>query len=222
MALVNLLDVNLSFGGPHVLKDVNFQVDPGERVCLLGRNGAGKSTLMKVITGAMKPDTGVVSRQPNAVFTQLTQEVPKDMEGSVIDIVASGLRPIGEHEEEWERDVRVDNLIDRLQLNAQAEFGELSGGLKRRVLLARALAGQPDFLLLDEPTNHLDLESILWLGKTRIVFRDARPDVLAETGDAYRRTGSWTPRKLGVRLRHVPRAQRRSARRRGEAKRRLR
>ncbi|ATC66010.1 ABC transporter ATP-binding protein [Nibricoccus aquaticus] len=163
MALVNLLDVNLSFGGPHVLKDVNFQVDPGERVCLLGRNGAGKSTLMKVITGAMKPDTGVVSRQPNAVFTQLTQEVPKEMAGVVIDIVASGLRPMGEHEEEWERDVRVDNLIDRLQLDAQAEFSALSGGLKRRVLLARALAGQPDFLLLDEPTNHLDLESILWL-----------------------------------------------------------
>jgi ATP-binding cassette subfamily F protein uup len=163
MALVNLLDVNLSFGGPHVLKDVNFQVDPGERVCLLGRNGAGKSTLMKVITGAMKPDTGVVSRQPGAVFTQLTQEVPKDMAGTVIEIVASGLRPMGEHEEEWERDVRVDNLIDRLQLDAQAEFSALSGGLKRRVLLARALAGQPDFLLLDEPTNHLDLESILWL-----------------------------------------------------------
>ncbi len=163
MALVNLLDVNLSFGGPHVLKDVNFQVDPGERVCLLGRNGAGKSTLMKVITGAMKPDTGFVSRQPGAVFTQLTQEVPKEMAGVVIDIVASGLRPMGEHEEEWERDVRVDNLIERLQLDAQAEFSALSGGLKRRVLLARALAGQPDFLLLDEPTNHLDLESILWL-----------------------------------------------------------
>jgi ATP-binding cassette subfamily F protein uup len=163
MALVNLLDVNLSFGGPHVLKDVNFQVDPGERVCLLGRNGAGKSTLMKVITGAMKPDTGVISLQPNATFTQLTQEVPKEMRGVAIDIVASGLRPLGEHEEEWERDVRVDNLIDRLQLDAQAEFAELSGGLKRRVLLARALAGQPDLLLLDEPTNHLDLESILWL-----------------------------------------------------------
>jgi ATP-binding cassette subfamily F protein uup len=163
MALVNLLDVNLSFGGPHVLKDVNFQVDPGERVCLLGRNGAGKSTLMKVITGAMKPDTGVVSRQPAAVFTQLTQEVPQDMRGRVLEIVASGLRPLGEHEEEWERDVRVDNLIERLQLDAEAEFAELSGGLKRRVLLARALAGQPDLLLLDEPTNHLDLESILWL-----------------------------------------------------------
>jgi ABC transport system ATP-binding/permease protein len=163
MALVNLLDVNLSFGGPHVLKDVNFQVDPGERVCLLGRNGAGKSTLMKVITGAMKPDTGVVSLQPNAVFTQLTQEVPKDMTGVVIDIVASGLRAPGDHEEDWERDLRVDNLIERLQLNPQAEFAELSGGLKRRVLLARALAGQPDLLLLDEPTNHLDLESILWL-----------------------------------------------------------
>ncbi len=163
MALVNLLDVNLSFGGPHVLKDVNFQVDPGERVCLVGRNGAGKSTLMKVITGDMKPDTGVVSRQPGAHFARLQQEVPADMRGAVYDIVAAGLRSASAHEEDWERDIRLENLFEQTGLDPHAEFAELSGGLKRRALLARALAGQPDMLLLDEPTNHLDLESILWL-----------------------------------------------------------
>ncbi|HTQ29672.1 MAG TPA: ATP-binding cassette domain-containing protein [Opitutaceae bacterium] len=163
MSLFSLLDVNLCFGGPAILDKINFQVDPGERVCLLGRNGAGKSTLMRVIAGEMKPDTGDVFRQPGAVFTRLTQEVPTDVSGTVIDIVASGLRPQGEHEEDWERDIRVDNLLDHLQLPPQTEFSELSGGLKRRVLLGRALAGQPDLLLLDEPTNHLDLESILWL-----------------------------------------------------------
>jgi ATP-binding cassette subfamily F protein uup len=163
MSLFSLLDVNLCFGGPAILDKINFQVDPGERVCLLGRNGAGKSTLMRVIAGEMKPDTGDVFRQPGSLFTRLTQEVPTDVEGTVIDIVASGLRPQGEHEEDWERDVRVDNLLDHLQLRPQAEFVQLSGGLKRRVLLGRALAGQPDLLLLDEPTNHLDLESILWL-----------------------------------------------------------
>jgi len=162
MALFSLLDVHLSFGGPAVLENVNFQVDPGERVCLLGRNGAGKSTLMRVIAGEMKPDTGAVFRQPGALFTRLEQEVP-ELEGTVHDLVWSGLRPPRDHEEDWEREVRVENLIERLQLRPNAKFSALSGGLKRRTLLARALAGQPDLLLLDEPTNHLDLESILWL-----------------------------------------------------------
>ncbi len=163
MALFSLLDVNLCFGGPAILENVNFQVDEGERVCLLGRNGAGKSTLMRVIAGEMKPDTGAVFRQPGSLFTRLTQEIPSDIAGSVHDIVSSGLRPIRDHEEEWEREIRVEQLIEKLQLSANATFSELSGGLKRRTLLARALAGQPDLLLLDEPTNHLDLESILWL-----------------------------------------------------------
>jgi ATP-binding cassette subfamily F protein uup len=163
MSLFSLLDVNLCFGGPAILDKVNFQVDPGERVCLLGRNGAGKSTLMRVIASEMKPDTGDVFRQPGSVFTRLNQEVPADVSGTVIDIIASGLRPQTEHEEDWERDVLVDTLIEHLQLTPGAKFEELSGGLKRRTLLGRALAGQPDLLLLDEPTNHLDLESILWL-----------------------------------------------------------
>lgn len=164
MALLSLLDINLSFGGPAVLEGLNFQVDAGERVCLLGRNGAGKTTLMRVISGEMEPDSGDVYRPNGAVYTRLPQEVPSDLEGSVHDIVYSGLRPNDDHhEEDWERDVRVDDLLERLNLSAETEFTELSGGLKRRVLLARALAGQPDLLLLDEPTNHLDLDSILWL-----------------------------------------------------------
>ena len=163
MSLLGLLDVSLSFGGPAILDKVNFQVDPGERVCLVGRNGAGKSTLRRVIAGEMKPDTGDIFRPGGAVYTRLTQEVPTDIVGSVHEVVASGLRPARIHEEDWERDIRLEDLIARLQLNGAAEFSTLSGGLKRRVLLARALAGQPDLLLLDEPTNHLDIESILWL-----------------------------------------------------------
>jgi len=163
MALLSLLDINLSFGGPAVLKNVNLQIDPGERVCLLGRNGAGKSTLMRIIAGEMKADTGDVFRPSGALYTRLTQEVPTDVHGPVHDLVATGLRKATDHEEDWEREVRIENLLDRLQLDPHAEFSTLSGGLKRRVLLARALAGQPDLLLLDEPTNHLDIESILWL-----------------------------------------------------------
>jgi ATP-binding cassette subfamily F protein uup len=163
MALLSLLDISLSFGGPAVLEKINFQIDPGERVCLVGRNGAGKSTLMRVIAGETKPDTGDVFRPAGALYTRLTQEIPTDVRGTVHDLVAAGLRPAGAHEEDWERDVRVEDLIAHLELNPQEEFSALSGGLKRRVLLARALAGQPDLLLLDEPTNHLDVESILWL-----------------------------------------------------------
>jgi ATP-binding cassette subfamily F protein uup len=180
-SLLNLLDVSLHFGGPAILEKINFQIESGERVCLVGRNGAGKSTLMKVIAGEMQPDTGDVFRPPGSVYMRLTQEVPADLRGSVHDIVASGLRPNDDHhEEEWERDVRVEDLITAIGLPPLKEFSELSGGLKRRALLARALAGQPDLLLLDEPTNHLDLESILWLEEFLL---EKKPTLLFVTHD---------------------------------------
>ena len=168
MALFSLLDLSHAFGGAPVLDHVNFQVDPGERVCLVGRNGAGKSTLMKLIAGDMRPDSGQVFRQPGAHFARLVQEVPQDLAGTVHDVVASGVRRDADghaagHEEDWEVDVRIEDLIARLQLDPHAEVSTLSGGLKRRVLLGRAIASKPDLLLLDEPTNHLDIESILWL-----------------------------------------------------------
>jgi len=180
-ALLTLLDVTLHFGGPAILEKVNFQVDPGERICLIGRNGAGKSTLMKVIVGDMKPDTGDVFRPSGAVYRRLTQEIPADLTGTVHDIVYGGLRPNDDHhEEDWERDVRVEDLIAAIRLPAQQDFAALSGGLKRRALLARALAGQPDLLLLDEPTNHLDLESILWLEEFLL---EKKPTLLFITHD---------------------------------------
>jgi len=180
-ALLNLLDVNLAFGGPAILDHVNFQIDPGERVCLVGRNGAGKSTLMKVIMGEMKPDSGDVFRPQGSLYARLTQEVPTDVTGNVHDIVASGLRPNDDHhEEDWQRDVRVEDLVAHVGVPPTQEFSALSGGLKRRVLLARALAGQPDLLLLDEPTNHLDLESILWLEE---LLLETKPTLFFVTHD---------------------------------------
>ncbi len=180
-ALLTLLDVTLHFGGPAILENINFQVDPGERVCLLGRNGAGKSTLMKVVTGEIKPDTGDVFRPSGSVYRRLTQEVPVGLAGTVHDIVAGGLRSNDDHhEEDWERDVRVEDLIHGIGLQPADEFSALSGGLKRRALLARALAGQPDLLLLDEPTNHLDLESILWLEEFLL---EKRPSLFFVTHD---------------------------------------
>jgi ABC transport system ATP-binding/permease protein len=163
-SLLTLLDLTLHFGGPAIFEKVNFQIEAGERVCLVGRNGEGKTTLMRVISGEMKPDSGEVFRPPGAVVARLPQEVPADLRGTVHDLVVGGLhaRDAG-REEDWERDVRVEDLIQEVGLEAEREFATLSGGLKRRALLARALAGRPDLLLLDEPTNHLDLDSILWL-----------------------------------------------------------
>jgi ABC transport system ATP-binding/permease protein len=163
MSLFNLLDVSLSFGGAPVLDHINFQVDAGERVCLLGRNGAGKSTLMKVVSGDMKPDSGSISRQPGAVFRRVEQHVPREIAGAVYDVVASAARELHAHEEQWEIDLRIEQWLERCRLDPAAEVSALSGGLKRRVMLARALVAQPDLLLLDEPTNHLDFESIAWL-----------------------------------------------------------
>jgi ATP-binding cassette subfamily F protein uup len=163
MSLVSLLDIGHSFGGPLVLDQVNLQIDPGERVCLVGRNGVGKSTLMKIIAGEMKPDSGSVFYPEGPAVARLTQEVPSDIRGTIHEVVYSGLRDPGGHMEDWEKDVLVEDVLEKLQLKPQAEFASLSGGLKRRTLLARALAAKPNLLMLDEPTNHLDIQSILWL-----------------------------------------------------------
>ena len=162
MPLLQLKQVTLRYHIDPLLDGVDFQVEPGERVCLLGRNGAGKTSLMRIITGEEKPHGGETIRPPGTVMTRLNQEIPYDVQGKVVDVIHSGLRAV-RHEEDWETDVRIDDLIEVMRLPRDEEFSGLSGGLKRRVLLAKAIAGQPDVLLLDEPTNHLELESILWL-----------------------------------------------------------
>ncbi|HFC91921.1 MAG TPA: ATP-binding cassette domain-containing protein [Leucothrix mucor] len=194
MALLSLQNISLSFGGPALLDGVNLSVEPRERICLIGRNGAGKSTLMKVINGQINADSGEIIVERSAIITQLEQEVPQNVSGSVYEVVASGLQEVGDlltqyhqlnerddigsdrwmkrmeriqHKLEanngWHFQVNIDKVISLLKLDPEADFSKLSGGIKRRVLLARALAQEPDILLLDEPTNHLDINAILWL-----------------------------------------------------------
>ena len=162
MALLQLKSVSLHYGRDYLLDGADLSIERGERVALLGRNGSGKTSLMRLIAGEEGASAGEILRAPGAVMTRLDQEVPQGVEGTVFSIVRGGISPT-RHEEDWEIDVRLEDLLAEMELSAEAAFGSLSGGLKRRVLLARALAGQPDLLLLDEPTNHLDLSSILWL-----------------------------------------------------------
>ncbi|MGH1362817.1 MAG: ATP-binding cassette domain-containing protein [Calditrichia bacterium] len=161
MSLLSLRDVSIAFGGPSILESITLQVAPGERVCIVGRNGEGKSTLLKLISGDLKPDNGEVWLRPHTRVARLTQEVPNDIRGSVHEVISEGI--IRSSDEDWEGIHLVDKLIDQMDLDGEFQFELLSAGMKRRVLLARQLAGDPDLLLLDEPTNHLDIPSIQWL-----------------------------------------------------------
>ncbi len=193
MALLRLQDIQLSFGGLPLLDKLDLIIEPRERVCLIGRNGAGKSTLLKVIQGELPTDLGERVVKGGITVTKLEQEVPEGIDDSVFNVVASGLPEVGKllseyhdlshsetHDEAWmdklakvqqqlevnngwELNQQVETIISKLSLPADELFSSLSGGLKRRVLLAKALLLQPDILLLDEPTNHLDIASIQWL-----------------------------------------------------------
>ncbi|MBW2501338.1 MAG: ATP-binding cassette domain-containing protein [Deltaproteobacteria bacterium] len=195
MALISLQNVSLSFGGLPVLDRISMQIEPGERVCLVGRNGEGKSSLMRLIAGELPADSGRITRQQGVKIARLDQEVPLNLLGTVHSVVSGGvgrfmtlldrhhdvssrLADDGsaallvelaavDHEMEaagvWQVRQQIDTVLSRLELDPDRDFAELSGGMKRRVLLARALVCQPDLLLLDEPTNHLDIESITWL-----------------------------------------------------------
>ncbi len=166
MALISLQEVSLGFGGPLLLDKVNLQIENGERVGLLGRNGMGKSTLLKLVNGDISPHDGNIARQQNLKAAYLPQEVPQNLTGTVSEIVASGLETVTtvlDDEHQWQRQLQVQQVISRMQLDPAAKFEVLSAGLKRRVFLARGLVKQPELLLLDEPTNHLDIDAIDWL-----------------------------------------------------------
>jgi ATP-binding cassette subfamily F protein uup len=157
MALLSCQSLRLAFGGPPLLDDASLQVERGERIGLLGRNGEGKSTLLKILAGAVVPDGGSVVTESGTRVALLEQEVPPGVGGSVADVIRSGAS--GQRDPEH----TVRRLASLLELDEGHAFDALSGGQKRRALLGRALACEPDLLLLDEPTNHLDLETIEWL-----------------------------------------------------------
>jgi ATP-binding cassette subfamily F protein uup len=195
MPQITLDRISIAFGHLPLLDEVALQVEPRERVCMLGRNGTGKSTLLRIISGEQPPDSGSVWRQPGVRVARLDQDVPLSADLPVFDVVAQGLGDLSalvlayhhaavavadsgseasleklgrlQHELEerdgWRLEQRVELVLARLNLPAETIVDTLSGGWRRRVLLARALVAQPDLLLLDEPTNHLDIDAITWL-----------------------------------------------------------
>ncbi|MCA9261531.1 MAG: ABC-F family ATP-binding cassette domain-containing protein, partial [Planctomycetales bacterium] len=165
MALITLDDLTVGFRGPPLLDGVNCQIERGERIGLLGRNGAGKSTLMRIVAGELAPDHGACRLAPGCRVAQLPQEVPQDIAGAVGAVIAQAAAEAHVDDEAWRNAHHLERLLDEMDLREDQEFSTLSAGRKRRVLLARALATQPDALLLDEPTNHLDISSIEWLEK---------------------------------------------------------
>jgi ATP-binding cassette subfamily F protein uup len=171
MAPVLRLDnVHLAFGSRPLLEQASLVVEPGERVCVVGRNGEGKSSLLRLVGGELLPDSGVVWVRPGTRIATLAQDIVAVENATVRAVVTAGLDAHAASLDHWEVPTRVETTLSQLGLDGDAQYDSLSGGWRRRALLARALVVNPELLLLDEPTNHLDIVTIEWLEKLLIAF----------------------------------------------------
>ena len=183
MALITLKNVSVSFGANYILEQANLIIEQNECIGLIGRNGAGKSTLLKLIDGQVAPDEGELVVQQGTLCSRLLQEVPTDLDYDIRSVVAMGdpqrgpalaqyyvqgnqnnaLQDKLNQQDGWTLDRQVKTICSKFSLEPETPFKQLSGGMKRRVLMAQTLVTEPDIVLLDEPTNHLDIDTILWL-----------------------------------------------------------
>ena len=161
MSLVILRELSIGFNGPLLLDAVDCRIEAKQRIGLLGRNGSGKTTLMRLIAGQQESDSGEIVVESGKRVSLLRQDVPADMHGTISELIELGL--VGVELAEWELQQRLEQTAVRMNLDLEAPVDSLSSGMKRRVLLARAIVSEPDLLLLDEPTNHLDIDAIAWL-----------------------------------------------------------
>jgi ABC transport system ATP-binding/permease protein len=171
--VLQLSDVSLAYGHVALLDHANLVVEPGQRIGLIGRNGTGKSSLLRILEGTAHADDGRVWLAPDSRVATVEQEPSLDADLTVFDAAAAPLRAALAQADAWSLDHRVRIALDRLHLDPAARVGDLSGGQKKRVSLARALVLEPDLLLLDEPTNHLDVDAIEWLEETLAAFAGA-------------------------------------------------
>ena len=180
MALIRLRDISLAFGPEALLDHADLVVEAGDKIAVLGRNGQGKSTLLKVISGELTADSGQLEKNDGVTIARLQQEVPSGEDNrSVFEVTASGhddntaqalleiyrdgSTTLDTDKDIWQTSAQVQSVISQLSLDPDAQISTLSGGQKRRAMLARALVTEPSVLLMDEPTNHLDVASVVWL-----------------------------------------------------------
>jgi ATP-binding cassette subfamily F protein uup len=209
MALLSLQQVSLAFGHVPLLDHVDFVIEPGERIALIGRNGTGKSSLLKVVLGSILPDSGEVQRQNGITLADVPQEPVFGEAQTIFQAVAQGVGPVWDllaqyeamaqdpahdadalhaiqqaidDQDGWMATSRIEQALSRLSLEGSVLLSDLSGGQRKRVALARAMVAGPTILVLDEPTNHLDVESIQWLEDTLKSFAGS---VLLVTHDRF-------------------------------------
>ena len=170
MPILSVQNILLRFGGPPLLDNVSFDIEAGDRICLVGRNGEGKSTLLKVLTGEMETNSGEIVKKSGLRVSRMIQEIPAHLDGTVRDIVLGRVSVVSGGSviskkilDDGAHNATAEAILGKTGIDADAPYDSLSGGQKRRVLFARAVAEDPDLLLLDEPTNHLDIPAIQWL-----------------------------------------------------------
>ncbi|MDX1599660.1 MAG: ATP-binding cassette domain-containing protein [Marinobacter sp.] len=201
MPLLSLDAISLAFGMQPLLDKASLNIEAGERVCLLGRNGEGKSTLLRIVSGEVTPEGGIVRLDEGAKLAVLPQTLPAEDHRTAYEVVASAFPETGEllarfHTlsqqadeasldqlmkvqerlealDGWRLDQKVNAILEQYSIDPEQPLNTLSGGWQRRVLLAKALVAEPDILLLDEPTNHLDVPAIAWLEEALGQFRGA-------------------------------------------------
>ena len=190
MPLITLDNISLRFSEKVILDEINATIQKGDKIGLIGRNGEGKSSFMKVLAGIIYADDGNLKVKNSTRISYLEQQPPEDNDYSLFSVVAQGLGDTGlllanyyqslqdgniekssllqdeiEQKDVWHYLHQIETILNRFKLKPETKLKTLSGGWKRRVLLAKAIVQEPDLLLLDEPTNHMDITAILDLEK---------------------------------------------------------
>jgi len=187
--LLTLKDISIAFGGPKILDNVTLNIGERERIALMGRNGEGKSTLMKIVSGVLHADEGEIIRHKQKLrIAFMMQEVPGDSPQTAKEVVLAAFESVddaqlmSDKDHHWEIEHKAEKILSQVGIEPEAIFSTLSGGQRRRVLLARAMVIEPDVLLLDEPTNHMDLDTIVWMENELLAFTGS---VMFVTHDRY-------------------------------------